>query len=114
MLLASRHGGRASFGVPIENEVITKPVTYQEKKQLKSDINKLPGDKLGKLLNIIKSRESYLHESNLEDVVIDFDLVKPSTLRVLQRFVGECLRKRSKSGKGKYRFLIYQVQICLI
>ncbi|XP_024134207.1 bromodomain testis-specific protein isoform X2 [Oryzias melastigma] len=99
----SLHGGRASFGVPIENEVITKPVTYQEKKQLKSDINKLPGDKLGKLLNIIKSRESYLHESNLEDVVIDFDLVKPSTLRVLQRFVGECLRKRSKSGKEKQR-----------
>ncbi|RVE55399.1 hypothetical protein OJAV_G00236730 [Oryzias javanicus] len=101
----SLHGGRTSFGVSIEseNEVITKPVTYQEKKQLKSDINKLPGDKLGKLLNIIKSRESYLHESNLDDVVIDFDLVKPSTLRVLQSFVGECLRKRSKSGKEKQR-----------
>uniref|UniRef100_A0A8C7ZRW7 Bromodomain-containing protein 2 n=1 Tax=Oryzias sinensis TaxID=183150 RepID=A0A8C7ZRW7_9TELE len=101
-------GGKTSFGVPLksENEISSKPVTYQEKKQLKSDINKLPGDKLGELLNIIKSRESYLQESNLEDVVIDFDMVKPSTLTVLQRFVAECLRKRGKSGNSKDRFFV--------
>ncbi|XP_004068304.1 bromodomain-containing protein 3 [Oryzias latipes] len=100
-------GGKTSFGVPLksENEISSKPVTYQEKKQLKSDINMLPGDKLGELLNIIKSRESYLQESNLEDVVIDFDMVKPSTLTVLQRFVAECLKKRGKSGNSKDRFV---------
>lgn len=107
MFSTSRLGGKTSFGVPLksENEISSKPVTYQEKKQLKSDINMLPGDKLGELLNIIKSRESYLQESNLEDVVIDFDMVKPSTLTVLQRFVAECLKKRGKSGNSKDRFV---------
>uniref|UniRef100_A0A3P9BT69 Bromodomain, testis-specific n=1 Tax=Maylandia zebra TaxID=106582 RepID=A0A3P9BT69_9CICH len=69
------------------------PITYQEKKQLKLDINKLPGDKLGKLVKIIHTRESCLRDSTLEEIEVDFDMLKSSTLRALQRFVAECLTK---------------------
>lgn len=92
----SRHGTKP---LKCEDEV---PVTYQEKKQLKLDINKLPGDKLGKLVNIIHARESWLRSSTLEEIEVDFEMLKPSTLRALQRFVAACLRKCNKNVNSKY------------
>lgn len=79
-----------------EGEISSVPMTYQEKKQLKLDIDRLPGDKLGKLVSIIHARESCLRDSRLEEVEVDFEMLKPSTLRALQRFVAACLRKGSK------------------
>uniref|UniRef100_A0A3P8UA60 Bromodomain-containing protein 2 n=1 Tax=Amphiprion percula TaxID=161767 RepID=A0A3P8UA60_AMPPE len=73
------------------------PFSYQEKKQLKLDIHKLPGDKLGKLVAIIHARESYLRYSTLEEIEVDFGVLKSSTLRALQRFVAVCLKKYNKS-----------------
>ncbi|XP_070764468.1 bromodomain testis-specific protein [Enoplosus armatus] len=101
---SSLHGKRHNVhGVPLkcEDEVPSIPVTYQEKKQLKLDIDKLPGDKLGKLVNIIHARESCLRDSTLEEIEVDFEILKPSTLRALQRFVGACLRKCSKNISKK-------------
>ncbi|XP_067453980.1 bromodomain testis-specific protein isoform X3 [Thunnus thynnus] len=90
-------------GVPIkcEAEVPSIPMTYQEKKQLKLDIDKLPGDKLGKLVNIIHARESCLRDSAPEEIEVDFEMLKTSTLRALQRFVAACLRKCNKSINKK-------------
>ncbi|XP_031174332.1 bromodomain testis-specific protein isoform X4 [Sander lucioperca] len=95
---------RNIYGVPLkcEDGVPPIPMTYQEKKQLKLDINKLPGDKLGKLVNIIHARESCLRDSTLEEIEVDFEMLKSSTLRALQRFVAACLRKCNKNvGKKK-------------
>lgn len=77
-------------------------MTYQEKKQLKLDINKLPGDKLGELVKIIHSRESCLRGAALEEIEVDFEMLKPSTLRALQRFVAECLSQSIKNLTRKY------------
>lgn len=99
LLCASRPANKHSIHrAPVkgEDEVPFTPMTYQEKKQLKLDIDKLPGDKLGKLVNIIHTRESYLRNSTLEDIEIDFEILKPSTLRALQMFVATCLKKCSK------------------
>ncbi|XP_018525518.1 bromodomain testis-specific protein isoform X2 [Lates calcarifer] len=84
-----------------EDDVPSIPMTYQEKKQLKLDIDKLPGDKLGKLVNIIHARESCLRDSTLEEIEVDFEMLKPSTLRALQRFVAICLRRCSKNISKK-------------
>uniref|UniRef100_A0A4W6D0A2 Bromodomain-containing protein 2 n=1 Tax=Lates calcarifer TaxID=8187 RepID=A0A4W6D0A2_LATCA len=84
------------------DDVPSIPMTYQEKKQLKLDIDKLPGDKLGKLVNIIHARESCLRDSTLEEIEVDFEMLKPSTLRALQRFVAICLRRCSKNISSKY------------
>ncbi|XP_035806638.2 bromodomain testis-specific protein isoform X2 [Amphiprion ocellaris] len=91
------NGDRYNCGEPIPCEEKVPPFSYQEKKQLKLDIHKLPGDKLGKLVDIIHARESYLRYSTLEEIEVDFGVLKSSTLRALQRFVAVCLKKYNKS-----------------
>ncbi|XP_034439128.1 bromodomain testis-specific protein isoform X2 [Hippoglossus hippoglossus] len=101
---SSLHGNRPNIhSVPIkcENGVPSVPMTYQEMRQLKLDINKLPGYKLGKLVRIIHAREACLRDSSLEDIEVDFEVLKPSTLRALQRFVAACLKKCNKKISNK-------------
>ncbi|KAG7469598.1 hypothetical protein MATL_G00130600 [Megalops atlanticus] len=85
-------------------------MSYDEKRQLSLDINKLPGEKLGRVVHIIQSREPSLRDSNPEEIAIDFETLKPSTLRELERYVMTCLRKKprkpyvvKKAGSGKSR-----------
>ncbi|KAM4717836.1 bromodomain-containing protein 4 isoform 2-T2 [Anableps anableps] len=73
-----------------------KPMTYEEKRQLSLDINKLPGDKLGRVVHIIQSREPSLKNSNPDEIEIDFETLKPSTLRELERYVSSCLKKKKR------------------
>ncbi|NXJ40838.1 BRD2 protein, partial [Ciconia maguari] len=63
---------------------------------LSLDINKLPGEKLGRVVHIIQSREPSLRDSNPEEIEIDFETLKPSTLRELERYVLSCLRKKPR------------------
>ncbi|XP_030763890.1 bromodomain-containing protein 2-like isoform X2 [Sitophilus oryzae] len=87
-----------------EDEDNAKPMSYDEKRQLSLDINKLPGDKLGRVVHIIQSREPSLRDSNPDEIEIDFETLKPSTLRELENYVASCLRKKPHkklSGKTK-------------
>uniref|UniRef100_A0A2H1WGE6 SFRICE_001097 n=1 Tax=Spodoptera frugiperda TaxID=7108 RepID=A0A2H1WGE6_SPOFR len=91
-----------------DDEDQAKPMSYDEKRQLSLDINKLPGDKLGKVVHIIQSREPSLRDSNPDEIEIDFETLKPSTLRELENYVASCLRKKTRkpyyrkvSGKSK-------------
>uniref|UniRef100_A0A3B3V0K9 Bromodomain containing 4 n=1 Tax=Poecilia latipinna TaxID=48699 RepID=A0A3B3V0K9_9TELE len=82
-------------GPPVPGEKC-KPMTYEEKRQLSLDINKLPGDKLGRVVHIIQSREPSLKNSNPDEIEIDFETLKPSTLRELERYVSSCLKKKKR------------------
>ncbi|XP_068687592.1 bromodomain-containing protein 3-like isoform X1 [Montipora foliosa] len=84
-----------------EEEDTARPMTYDEKRQLSLDINKLPGDKLGRVVNIIQSREPGLRDSNPDEIEIDFETLKPSTLRELEKYVQQCLRKKVKPQTKK-------------
>ncbi|XP_052223772.1 bromodomain-containing protein 2-like isoform X3 [Dreissena polymorpha] len=90
-----------------DDEDNAKPMTYDEKRQLSLDINKLPGDKLGRVVHIIQSREPTLRDSNPDEIEIDFEKLKPSTLRELEAYVMACLKKKPRSytkrtpGKSK-------------
>lgn len=79
-----------------EDEDSAKPMNYDEKRQLSLDINKLPGEKLGKVVYIIQSREPSLRNSNPDEIEIDFETLKASTLRELEKYVMACLRKRPR------------------
>ncbi|XP_038600794.1 bromodomain testis-specific protein isoform X3 [Tachyglossus aculeatus] len=79
-----------------EEEDNSKPMSYDEKRQLSLDINKLPGDKLGRVVHIIQSREPSLRNSDPDEIEIDFETLQPSTLRELQKYVLACLRKRPR------------------
>ncbi|CAO2639046.1 Bromodomain testis-specific protein [Lemmus lemmus] len=78
-----------------DDEDNAKPMNYDEKRQLSLDINKLPGDKLGRIVHIIQSREPSLRNSNPDEIEIDFETLKASTLRELEKYVLACLRKRT-------------------
>ena len=84
-----------------EDEDNAKPMSYDEKRQLSLDINKLPGDKLGRVVHIIQSREPSLRDSNPDEIEIDFETLKPSTLRELESYVASCLRKKPRKPNGK-------------
>ncbi|XP_014016493.1 bromodomain-containing protein 3 isoform X3 [Salmo salar] len=72
------------------------PMSYDEKRQLSLDINRLPGEKLGRVVHIIQAREPSLRDSNPDEIEIDFETLKPSTLRELERYVKSCLQKKQR------------------
>ncbi|XP_039590746.1 bromodomain testis-specific protein [Polypterus senegalus] len=83
------------------SEETAKPMLYEEKRQLSLDINKLPGDKIGKVVNIIRTREPSLKDCNPKEIEIDFEMLKPSTLRALESYVMTCLNKRPRKQSGQ-------------
>ncbi|XP_028967273.1 bromodomain-containing protein 3-like [Galendromus occidentalis] len=85
-----------------EDEDSAKPMSYDEKRQLSLDINKLPGDKLGRVVHIIQSREPSLRDSNPDEIEIDFETLKPSTLRELESYVASCLARNAKKPRKPY------------
>ncbi|KAK3575282.1 hypothetical protein QTP86_023402 [Hemibagrus guttatus] len=100
---SSKSTGRniESKGYESEGEELALPMSYEEKRRLSLDINKLPGDKLGKVVNIIKVREPMLRDTDPEEIEIDFEALKPTTLRALEMFVMTCLRNKPKGPSQK-------------
>ncbi|XP_051533599.1 bromodomain-containing protein 3-like isoform X4 [Myxocyprinus asiaticus] len=92
-----KKGGR---GYESDDEM-SLPMTYDEKRQLSLDINRLPGEKLGRVVHIIQSREPSLRDSNPDEIEIDFETLKPSTLRELERYVKSCLQKKQRKPPQK-------------
>ncbi|KAA0713064.1 Bromodomain testis-specific protein [Triplophysa tibetana] len=95
---SSKSSGRIkqSKAFDSEEEKNVLPMFYEEKRRLSLDINKLPGDKLGKVVSIIKAREPMLRDTDPEEIEIDFETLKPSTLRALECYVMTCLQKKTK------------------
>jgi hypothetical protein len=54
------------------------------------------GDKLGRVVHIIQNREPSLRDSNPDEMEIDFETLMPSTLRELEAYVAQCLRKKTR------------------
>ncbi|KAM9324768.1 bromodomain testis-specific protein [Gastrophryne carolinensis] len=84
-----------------DDEDGAKPMSYDEKRQLSLDINKLPGEKLSRIVHIIQAREPSLKESSPNEIEIDFETLKPSTLRHLAKYVALSLRKKPKKSNGE-------------
>ncbi|XP_024274077.1 bromodomain-containing protein 3b isoform X2 [Oncorhynchus tshawytscha] len=99
MVVATRQPKKGSKVVVANNESEEEPslpMSYDEKRQLSLDINRLPGEKLGRVVHIIQSREPSLRDSNPDEIEIDFETLKPSTLRELERYVKSCLQKKQR------------------
>ena len=48
------------------------------------------------MVQIIQMREPSLSETKPDEIEIDFETLKPSTLRELEKYVASCLRKPIK------------------
>jgi hypothetical protein len=82
-----------------DSEDDNTPMTYDEKRQLSLDINRLPSDKLGHVVSIIQQREQSYRDSNPDEIEIDFEQLKPTTLRELDKYVSHCLKKKTAKQK---------------
>jgi len=49
---------------------------------------------------IIQAREPALKDSNPDEIEIDFETLKPSTLRELEAYVMSCLKKKPRKTYG--------------
>jgi len=77
-------------------------MSYDEKRKLSLDINRLPKDKLCKVVSIIQKHEPLLKDTKPDEIEIDFETLRPITLRALEHFVKNCLRKdRAKQDKKR-------------
>ena len=54
------------------------------------------GEKLGRIVLIIQAREPTLKDSNPDEIEIDIEQLKPSTLRELEAYVASCLEKKPR------------------
>lgn len=57
---------------------------------------------MGRVVHIIQSREPSLRDSNPDEIEIDFETLKPSTLRELESYVASCLRKKTRKPYCKF------------
>ncbi|XP_054613972.1 bromodomain-containing protein 3-like isoform X2 [Dunckerocampus dactyliophorus] len=85
-------------------------MTYDEKHQLSLDINRLSSIKLGGVVHIIQTREPSMCDTNPEELEIDFEILKPSTLRKLQQYVRSCLCKKFKRFQKKSPAESHQIE----
>ena len=77
-----------------------KHMSYDEKLQLSLDITKLSGSSLlGMVVKIVRHRDRSLRGRIPDEIEIDFETLKPSTLRYLRAFVTSCLGSISPNKK---------------
>ena len=82
---------------PSSDEEDIKEMTYDEMRQLSLNINKLPGDKLERVVRIVEMREpSMKKNSKLDEIEIDFETLKVTTLRELDKYVNSVLKKAKR------------------
>jgi len=70
-----------------DDDDAVQPMSYDEKRKLSMDINKLPGDKIRRVVDIVDAREPTLRGQTPDELEIDFETLRPSTLRELERLV---------------------------
>lgn len=84
---------------PSSDEDDADPMTYDEKRQLSLNINKLPAKRLGEVVHIVQMKEPTLQDSSPNEIEIDFDILKDSTLRDLEKYINNVLKNKRTSSK---------------
>ncbi len=73
-----------------------REMTFEEKRQLSENINNLPQESLGKVVQIIHQRMPSLASNAPDEIEIDIDALDITTLWHLDRYVKNTLSKRKK------------------
>ena len=97
-----------SFKIMMENI----PMTYGAKRLLILETNGLSGTELHEIVKIVTQRALLKYPNNPGDeVVLDFEKLKPSTLRAMENFVVMTnLKKKGKSQRRKRKKWIEQIR----
>lgn len=76
-------------------------MSYEEKQRLSLDINRLSSARLGRIVSIVRREEPDMCSSDMDEIEIDFERLKPSTLRELEFYVRSCLQRRLKKMQSE-------------
>lgn len=82
----------------------SRPMSYDEMKNLSTQIEQLTSQDLAKVVNIIRSRapKASSQASNSE-IEIDLDALDAVTLRILETFVTDCMKLRRERAEARSR-----------
>ncbi|XP_019412902.1 PREDICTED: transcription factor GTE4-like isoform X5 [Lupinus angustifolius] len=75
-----------------------RDMTFDEKQKLSTNLQSLPSDKLDAIVQIIKKRNSALHQHD-DEIEVDIDSVDAETLWELDRFVTNYKKSLSKNKR---------------
>ncbi|KAL6076339.1 DNA-binding bromodomain-containing protein, putative isoform 4 [Balamuthia mandrillaris] len=95
----SSGGGSSRSSSKQQHKPSNKPMTFEEKKELSMNINKLPMEALGMVVKIISERMPELAASG-EEIEIELDALNTGTLRHLERYVASALSGTNGTGNG--------------
>lgn len=73
-------------------------LTYDQKRQLSTDIDRLDGDKLERVVQIIQESDAAMSTDTGGELEVDIDSLDNATLRRLWDYVQSCTKKSRKSG----------------
>jgi hypothetical protein len=80
--------------------VDTREMTFEEKKRLSDNIEKLTAEKLTRVVQIIQNRAPKASsQANEQEIEIDLDKLDAVTLRELERYVRSCLSAKKRTKK---------------
>ena len=71
-------------------------MSYGEKRQLVQNISKLPSLYLIKMVYLINFQEPMLKNDSSTVIEVDLEMLKPSTLREVQKYVNNVLRRNER------------------
>jgi len=78
----------------------TREMTFDEKRALSENINKLPPEHLGRVAQIVHQSMPQLANSAGDEIEIDIDALNTPTLRNLEKYVKQVLTKQRGTRKG--------------
>ena len=100
-LTRGKSGTRAAtLPKPRPDETGKRPMSFEEKRKLSVNLERLPGEKLERIVQIIKKRNPDLGQ-NEDEIEVDIDSFDNDTLWELDRFVTNYMKSRGKKAKSK-------------
>jgi hypothetical protein len=101
-------GRKKSTSAPVPelniSETDSRPMTFQDMKNLSTQIEQLTSQDLARVVDIIRSRAPKASsQANNSEIEIDLDALDPVTLRILESFVNECMNVRRQKAEARSR-----------
>jgi len=103
-IIALQRGQNTDSNVPQQMMNSFEPtgaMSFHEKRALSENINRLPPDKLTRVVQIIQESVPLGERTEEEEIEIDIDSLDPPTLRKLEIYVKESLRSKKISKRGR-------------
>lgn len=91
-------GAKGKLPKPQPRDAEKRPMTLDEKKKLSLNLGKLPGDKLGRVVEIVQEHDPALRAAESE-IELDIDSLGNEALWQLERYVANCMKSKNKERR---------------